>query len=129
MTKTASASGVLAALVTMRSWADASGMPPPGFLIDVAVSNVAAIRSFLPGRVAHSQMARLIRFAVGEELDVTLRLSVDAQQIPRCAQLPAAAFVPPSEAQLGPRLGWTAWLGRPLGGKAAVISLRLAGRC
>ncbi|HYN22458.1 MAG TPA: type VI secretion system baseplate subunit TssG [Thermoanaerobaculia bacterium] len=57
-----------------------------------------SFRSFLPGGHAHRPLASLVRFYVREELDLSLRLTLKAAEVPELSL------------GRGARLGWTSWL-------------------
>jgi type VI secretion system protein ImpH len=55
-------------------------------------------QSFLPGGHAHGPLCSMVRFSVREELEFSLRLTLEAAEVPKL-QLGANS-----------RLGWTSWL-------------------
>jgi type VI secretion system protein ImpH len=59
------------------------------------------LQSFLPGGHAHGPLTSLVRFAVREELEFTLRLTLKAAEVPDLRL---------GGSGTGSRLGWTSWL-------------------
>ena len=103
------------AVVGTRVWDQTAG-------IHIALGPMGAglMRSFLPGRDAHRQAARLLALPLGEGLDVTLSLAIHA------AEVPSARLGRPRRGRPGARLGWSSWLGSGLRTAPGVAEVRLA---
>lgn len=69
-----------------------------GFELTVGPLALGPFLDFLPIGRGFRALAQLVRFAVGDGLDFTVRLELDAPQVPPC------------RLGCGPRLGWSSWL-------------------
>lgn len=69
-----------------------------GFELTVGPLALGQFLDFLPIGRGFRSLVQLVRFAAGDGLDFTVRLALDAPQVPPC------------RLGCGPRLGWSSWL-------------------
>jgi type VI secretion system protein ImpH len=69
-----------------------------GFELTLGPLALGPFLDFLPIGRGFRSLVQLVRFAVGDGLDFTVRLELDAPQVPPC------------RLGCGPRLGWSSWL-------------------
>lgn len=81
---------------------DAVWDPQAGFRIRVGPISLERYVAFLPDGNAIREFQALVRFYVGQVLEVDLQLVLNAEEVPWC-QLG-------DESPAGPRLGWCGWL-------------------
>jgi len=86
-----------------------------GFEIGLGPLTLSQFLDFLPVGRGFRSLVQLVRFAVGDELDFTVRLTLKDTQVPPC------------RLGCGPRLGWSAWL-KTRDFTADDSQVRLAGR-
>ena len=83
-----------------------------GFELTLGPLALGPFLDFLPVGRGFRSLVQLVRFAVGDGLDFTVRLELDAPQVPPC------------RLGCGPRLGWSSWLTtRPLAAHDSQVRL------
>jgi len=104
-----------------------------GIRLEIGPAEPDVAMAFLPGGAAHAALATLIRFMLGDALDIEVRLSVPRHLVPQGSlglrqSLRARHGQRPPLGPTGSRLGWTAWLGGQPRRAPGVIRLALRGR-
>jgi type VI secretion system protein ImpH len=81
------------AVLGSRAWDQSAG-----FELTVGPLTLGQLLDFLPIGRGFRSLVQLVRFAVGDGLDFSVRLMLDAPEVPPC------------RLGCGPRLGWSSWL-------------------